>query len=184
MGGGWVFPAITLSQPNYSYGFLLLGLWLLLGCDNKIILLKEIDNDMVSFILGIEDLHYKGRTFKKTTFAKEVPDKAYPKSCLYIVDKKSSDQGNNIVNVEYFNGTTILATKITGSAHVPSGEPHFHLDMISHYLELRYAWFGHRNPYWNTGRNVFESSNTNQICLKSLSTGVVDTHFHCSYISI
>ena len=39
MGGGWwwvVFPAITLSQPNYSYGCLLLGLWLLLGCDSNL----------------------------------------------------------------------------------------------------------------------------------------------------
>ena len=33
--GGWVFPVITLSQPNYIV--LLLGLWLLLGCDNNCI---------------------------------------------------------------------------------------------------------------------------------------------------
>jgi len=32
--GGW-FPAITLSQPNYSMVVLLLGLWLLLGSDKK-----------------------------------------------------------------------------------------------------------------------------------------------------
>ena len=24
-GGGWVFPAITLSQPNYSYGCFVVG---------------------------------------------------------------------------------------------------------------------------------------------------------------
>ena len=146
----------------------------------KSILLKERDNNMITIILGRGEIRYRGNSFKKIIFSTEVPDKSYPKSCLYIVDKKSSDQGNNIVNVEYFNETTILATKITGSAHVPSGEPHFRLDMISHFLEIRYAWYGHMNPYWNRERNVFESSTTDQIRLKRLSSGVVDTHVHIS----
>ena len=35
-GGGWlVFPLITLSQPKYSYGCFVVGVVVLLGCDNK-----------------------------------------------------------------------------------------------------------------------------------------------------
>merc|ERR1719499_1867089 len=150
----------------------------------KSILLKEIDNNMITIILGRGELRYRGNSFKKIIFSTEVPDKSYPKSCLYFVDKKSSDQGNNIVNVEYFNETTILATKITGSAHVPSGEPNFRLDMISHKLEMRYSWRGHRNPYWNKEDDVFESSTTNQIRLKRVSNGVVDTLVHISQFTM
>ena len=29
-----MFPVITLSQPNYSYGCFVVGVVLLLGCDN------------------------------------------------------------------------------------------------------------------------------------------------------
>merc|ERR1719499_955000 len=148
--------------------------------DHKIITLQEIDASMELVIEGEEELYYKGNSFKKAIFATEVPDKSFPKSCLYIVEKKSSNQGSNIVNVEYFNETAILATKITGSAYVPSGEPNFRLDMISHKLEMRYSWRGHRNPYWNTENNVFESSTTDQIRLKRVSNGVVDTLVHIS----
>ena len=147
---------------------------------NKIIVLQEIDASMELVIEGEEELYYKGNSYKKTIFAREVPDKSFPKSCLYIVEKKSSNQGSNIVNVEYFNETAILATKITGSAYVPSGEPNFRLHMISHKLEMRYSWRGHRNPYWNTENNVFDSSTTDQIRLKRVSNGVVDTLVHIS----
>ena len=34
-GRGMWFPANSYSQPKYSYGCFLLGLWLLLGCDNS-----------------------------------------------------------------------------------------------------------------------------------------------------
>ena len=142
---------------------------------NKILHLEEIDAIEVE-----EELYYKGDAFKKAVFATEIPDKSYPKSCLYIVDKKSSNQGSNIVNVEYFNETTILATKITGSDYVPSGEPNFRLDMISHKLETLYAWYLYRNPYWNNEKNVFESSTTNEIRLKQVTSGVVDTLVHIS----
>ena len=33
-GGGWWFPAITCLNPTTVMVVLLLGLWLLLGCDN------------------------------------------------------------------------------------------------------------------------------------------------------
>ena len=152
--------------------------------DNKIILLQEIDTSMELVIEGEEELYYKGNSFKKAIFATEVPDKSFPKSCLYIVEKKSSNQGSNIVNVEYFNETAILATKITGSAYVPSGEPNFRLDMISHKLEMRYSWRGHRNPYWNKEDDVFESSTIDQICLKRVSNGVVETLVHISQFTM
>ena len=151
---------------------------------NKIILLKEIDASMVHIKEGMGELYYKGDSFKKIIFSTEVPDNSFPKSCLYFVEKKSRNQGSNIVNVEYFNETTILATKITGSAYVPSGEPNFRLDMISYKLEMRYSWRGYRNPYWNKEDDVFESSTTNQIRLKRVSNGVVETLFHISQFTM
>ena len=30
-GGGWVFPVITLSQPNYSYGCFVVGVLVVVG---------------------------------------------------------------------------------------------------------------------------------------------------------
>ena len=42
MDSGW-FPGITLSQPNYSYGCFVVGVVLLLSCDNKIEGKLEID---------------------------------------------------------------------------------------------------------------------------------------------
>ena len=31
VGGWWVFPAITLSQPNYSYGCFVVGVVVVVG---------------------------------------------------------------------------------------------------------------------------------------------------------
>merc|ERR1719495_1818446 len=150
----------------------------------KTILLKEIDASMVRVAEGMGELYYKGDSFKKMIFSTEVPDKSFPKSCLYLVEKKSRNQGSNIVNVEYFNETTILATKITGSAYVPSGEPNFRLDMISHKLEMRYSWRGYRNPYWNKEDDVFNYSNTDLIRLKRVSNGVFESLVHISQFTM
>ena len=74
---------------------------------NKSILLKEIDNNWITIILGRGELRYKGNSFKKIIFSTEVPDKSYPKSCLYIVDKKSSDW-----TYEYYTTASLAQTCI------------------------------------------------------------------------
>ena len=152
--------------------------------DNKIILLQEIEYSRVAFRGEVGMVVYNLNYFKQAKFSSEVPDKSFPKSCMYIVDKKASGLGIHIVNVEYFNKTAILGTKLTGDSYVPSGAPTIRLDMISKKLEMQYAWSGYRNPYWNKDLNLFESSTTSEIHLRRESTGVVDTFVHISQFTL
>ena len=54
-GRGWVFPAITFSQPNYSYGCFMLELWLLWRCDIMLLVHAILISDCFRY----QDMHDK-----------------------------------------------------------------------------------------------------------------------------
>merc|ERR1711976_47909 len=84
-------------------------------------------------------------------------------TCLYIFDRKS--QGVQLVNIEYTNSTTLMATKLTGGVYVPSGKPNFRLDLSSRKLEFNIAGTGYKHPYWAKDHSL-KSTSVNAINLK------------------
>ena len=121
---------------------------------------------------------FNKKSFTKLEFKTEKPDKEYPNTCLYIVDKKSVGQGNNIVNFEYFNKSTLMATKMTGSYGVPAGEKHLRFDMITHDFQFQYAYGGFRIPSWEKDNYILEHLQHDEISLQQHA--VSDLYIHVS----
>ena len=146
--------------------------------ENRQIQLKEVDNDLVIFSHNPNYLFFDRKSFKKVDFIRENSDETSPKSCLYVVDKKSVAEGINIVNVEYFNQSTLIATKMTGYSSVPAGEQHLRLNLMTNELELQHAYYEFKRPYWNVGNYVLKYVAPDEISIEHGSTH--DLYIHIS----
>ena len=146
---------------------------------NRNIPLRAIE----SSILSPWGFNYNGLTYERLRFSKENPNPSFPKPCLYIADRRSycsECQGNHIINVQYINPTTLMATKLTGDTFVPSGQPNFRLNMNTRRLEHRWASSGYKNPIWKGNVEQLQSVTANEIRLFRPSNGRNNPNIHIS----
>ena len=146
---------------------------------NRKIPLKEVDASHIS----PWGFNHNGLNYERLRFSKESPNPSFPKPCLYITDRRSycSDcRGNHIINVQYINPTTLVGTKITGDASVPSGRPNIRLNLRTRQFDVRFAWRGYKNSYWNSNVEQFQSATTHEIHSFRPSNGLNNPNIHIS----
>merc|ERR1719342_1315763 len=77
------------------------------------------------------------------------PDSSYPMTGIYLKNRMR-DNGNSLglVMVSY-NNKDLIATKLTGSLHVPSGKETFIIDLRTHSVKVRHAQRMFQYPSWS-----------------------------------
>ena len=149
--------------------------------EKRKIQLKELDHDILMPSDDVNGFRINGKYFKRLEFKRGKLDDTFPNTCIYIVDTKSYTYQTNIVSFDYFNQTTLIATKMTGSTSIPAGEEHLRLNMVTHELAVQHAWLGFKNPYWNNERYVLKSITHDEISIHQKSNpSKPDIYMHIS----